>query len=1079
MLLGAPGTGKTRLQSRYTLRQFVDIEPQKAHAMGGHKHLRLADGTDVHLIIHELRTGRGRGTMDSFTHEDKYQEDCQRKRLLEQSDAVMLVFNPWSKASYEWINGKIIEDILYTGRKKQLTSDIVRLLDGLAAAMPKRTMSTRSALSFNSLKKKLPRRPDEPDSDSEASLFSNNDEKHGEDVIDYRGELKRISIVVEGSALKKAQFMIHEKDLPSPPLQSPTPSPLAVVTPDARRSRILPTIREVDESLRRKQRVAVMVDRRHLPIMKHDSIISLQSDSSRSSDYSETASTAIGTNIASEPSDTTHPLLRESNPVSDTVFDEAPERPGYRRSLIRTPTEETEVPVLVVATMTDRLKDMGGTLDRYIAPHQGQRLARKFGPNCAYIETSAKTNANVDEAYGIIVDQVMAKRAAARRDELARARIEAAIAAVQAEPRSVTRMAGPGRSCMPQWTWLDGLLERIPSWETVSEKFSRAFGSAGGGGEQSGDESAAGVVEDVWGEEVVKNPPKAHHLEDGKRASRRHSKGLSAMSDSQRLSEQMSEKTRSGMGNRTMSHDPKRDTSLNTVIEEMSGQGAMSVMPADMARRASQEWVIMPERSDSSYNPFEKDEFKRPMNMVTVTTLDPPKPVKETKQTRRRADILENLKRKPSLKGVRATNTILEGGLDLTRKGSMSLRKAVSKKGRKPDLTVATPTKAYAAADLHQIPDLFRKSRSSLQSRPSTEMTQQKRKSARSSHVSYVSEQAPSIPPLAFDAIIVDDRRASVSVLVRPADQERNDETIEQFLTQDATRHSMVMMLSPTTATRTLSAFVKEINSARAGGVTNTAVMVPEPPAKESRRVSEGVPELAPLPGVESEIEKRVKRITSPEMPSFQLPTSADDYDEFRTVMAPGMADTAIVEEPSLAAIVEEPFTAASVEQPSLAAAAAVEEPSAPVSVHKALPTLPPAPPPSLKTGPTPPQKKSPPPPTPAPAADKHSTSALPPIPETLPAVPAAVHITSKKHDSLPGPIITTTEVHGSDSSEDEKKQQQQQQQQQQPKRLRTPPNSRRARPRPRDSKGLMMAPPARPRRPDNRPDSRPLSAWI
>lgn len=1016
--------------------------------MGGHKHLHLPDGTDVHLIIHELRTGRVWGTADSTAEEDRYQEDCQRKGLLEQSDAVMLVFNPWSKSSYDWINGKIIRDILYTGRKKLLTSDIVRLLDGLAAAMPKRTgsnrsASDRSALSLNSLMKKLPRRPDEPDTDidSGVSLFSEDDEKGSEDRIDYRGELKRISIVVEGSALKKAEFMIHEKDLPStPPPQSPMSSRPTVVTPTTRSSRVLPTIREVDESSRRQQqRVAVMMDRRHLPIMKHDSVVSLQSTLSRSSrsstssTYSDLTATAIGTNHASELSDNTHPMYRESTTVSETILDETTERPGYQRWSTRAPTEETELPVLVVATMTDRLRDKGGNLDRHITPQQGQRLARKFGPNCAYIETSAKTNANVDEAYGIIVDQVMAKRAASRRDDVARARIEAAIAVVQADPATATRAMRQRnmRSCMPQWSWLNGMLAQVPSWETVSRKVSQVFGTAGDG-EESGDESAAEIAEDVWGEEVVKHPSKAHHSE-------RHSKKMSMMSEPKGLSEKMTTDVLSGTGNGPIFPDPARHMSVDPLIEEKAIQGTLEVGPSETTHRASQMMVVMPDRSDLTHNPFAKDEFKRPMNMVTVTTLEPLETTMDSKQSRRGADIRELLKHKTLLKGLRAQSTTFEGGMDQIQE-SINTLTAVSKQGLKLGDTATVREKAYAITDLHQIPDLFRR--------------EPKRSTQHDPARNPVGEQAPSIPPLTFDAIIIDDKRASVSVLVRPSDQARNDETIEHFLAQDATRDSMVMMLSPTTATRTLSAFVKEINSTRASEVMKS--VVPQTRARESRRASEGVPEVSPLPGAESEIERRVKRVTSPNVPSFQLDVSDDARDEFITVLAPGVAD---------AAMVKEPFPTAAVEEPSLATVAPSS--AAPISVDKVLPTTPPTPPPSLKTGPPQPRKKSPPPPSPPAKADEK----LPIIPEALQLMPKAVVLTASiEKDSLTAPIMRTTEVRGSSSSSSEDEWPKR------PERARVPPNPRRARIRARGIKATAMAPPAR--KPQS-PAGRPLSAWI
>lgn len=1065
VLLGAPGTGKTRLQSRYTLRQFVDIESEHAHRMGGHKHLHLLDGTVVHLIIHELRTGRGRATADSVMRDDSYHEDCQRKRLLEQSDAVMLVFNPWAKDTYEWINGKIIEDILYTGKKKQLTSDIVRLLDSLAAAMPQRSKSTRSALSFSSFAKRLPRRPDEPeDSDSEVSLFSNGDEKRDEDDrIDYRGELKRISIVVEGSALKKAEFMIHEKDLPTPPPQSPTPSPLVISSPTTPKNRKLPTIREVEEVSKKAKRVAVMMDRKHLPIMKHDSTISVQSVSSRSSTYSQTE-TAVETERGSASGDA-HPAIRQTDIISDTIVEELEEQSHLSdHTTTRTPNEETEVPVLVVATMTDRLKDNGGNLDRQVTADQGQRLARKFGPNCAYIETSAKSNSNVDEAYGIIVDQVMAKRAVQRRDELARARIEAAIQAVQAETRPTTRMKTRARSCVPHWGWLDGLVTRIPSWEAVTEKVSSVLFTKRMAGE-SADDSTVEVEEDVWGEKVeVKSPRRSHHPDGTARHSKRQSKTQGQPEEQlmmERTGSALGSRAGSALGTQTMSHDAAQAMPLNA-IDEMTGSGQDEAI-----QQARQMLPVLP---DKTYNPFTKEEFQRPMHMVTVTSLVPPASTQEQgKDPRRRTEVLSALGHKSSLKALRAKGSIIEGSFSgLSRKASqmhkgssLSLRRAASRqKHNKPDLVIdTTPTKSNTTmADtdtdqkqsttltpysLAQLPDLIRRKSSRFQKtedalQPSSPHHHHHRRHRDDEpRKSNIGEAAPALPPLEFDAIVIDDKRASVSVLVRPADQEPNEEQVATFLSQDMSRDSFVMMLSPTTATRTLSAFVKEINSARASGVANVVA----PPAvvertertkKTTRRVSEGVPEVPHLPGVESDEEKERRRTVGvipviPEIPRVTTASPAPSSPRYFVSDADACAP--------------------------------------PAAIPKMAPSPPPMP-------------------------DRTMTPPLPPVPDriaVLGPLPATLTAASKKE--MASPIITTTEVRGSDSSEEDQPQERPQEEEE--KRLQTrsrqPPNPRRAKPKPtkntwvkppQKSQKLPQAPPPRMPTPQ-RPDSRPLSAWI
>lgn len=856
VLLGAPRTGKTRLQARYILRQFVDIDYEHAHRMGGHKRLRLLDGTEVHLIIHELRTARGRATTED--------EDCRRKRLLERSDAVILTFNPWSRDSFEWISGKVVDDILDTGRKKQLTSDIFRLLDDLAAVAPRRTMSNRSALPFRNMNKRLPSRPDDAeDSDSELSVVSSTDEKRSEqDRKDYRGELKRISIVVEGPVPNKAEFMIHEKDLPSPPPQSPTPSPLYVPSGGTvnNNSKKLATINEVNEGSMTAKQVAVLMDKKYFPIARHDSAISIQSSMSASSDYSQSNSPLIAPDRHAPDSPTSregHPALRPSTALSD-VFAQAPYEELMRRRRARTPAGETEMPVLVVATMTDRLRDggngngngngNGGTLERRVAADEGQRLARRFGPDCAYIETSARTNANVDEAYGIIVDQVMAKRAAARRDELARVRLEAAIQAIQAEAGSGGRGGGnsngnggsnsnsrsaragtrirprarPTRTCIPSWGWLLAGLP-VPSWSAIA---SALFST--GRHRPAGDAGTTNQEEDIWGEKA-ETKQKRHIAASqgggsggGARYSQRQSTSLSSPTPAaQQLMRDGTSASFGGpglgkrLGARTMSHDHTQDIPLSFVEETTtrpaSGQDEVTWQPGP----------AMPTIPAATYNPFISGEFERPVNMVTVTRLEEGTTARETKAQHRQTGVPTGLPRRPSVKSSRAQSEIIEGGLaSLTRATS-----SASSRDR------SSRTKSFSPAPSADVP-VHR--RSSQSRRDTYDYHHQHR------------EQSP-----AADRTSTDGTEQIAALLSRDSDAAAGRAPSDSF----------VMMLSPTTATRTLRQFVREDISKpaqEAPGAGATAAMsrtsidggVVVPMRHSSRRFSAAAPEVASPPSM-------------------------------------------------------------------------------------------------------------------------------------------------------------------------------------------------------------------------------------
>lgn len=530
LLLGPPGSGKTSLQTRYTLRQFSQVVSGGMHLMGGHKHVPMPDGREVHLIIHEFPTGSGQQTssmMDPFSPDDisrqdtltssssAYHAEVQRKKLLEQSDAVMLLFNPWSKESFEWVNGNVVADIINTGRKEKLKSDIVGILDGLVAAIPgiQRSKSTRST---KLSQKELPRMPSSPgDAKSGVSLFSGLDEKkgRGNDRFDYEGELKRISIVVEGSALKRAEFMIHERDLPPPPEPSPAPKPLVISGPMSLSDRKLPTIREVDSNASLRRNASMWDSHKSASAnRRRDSAFSFRTSSSA---YSQASSTVV--------EDAHGPSMRESNPFTledlvdahmDTLPpEEPPERPPERRVTLPPlpPTEELEIPVLVVASITDRLKDNGGRLPRMVSALQGQELARKFGSNSAYIEVSAKSNANVDEAFGILVDQVMSKRASRKKDEKPSNKVEDIVIIDEEDEmdkdendRSLPARAvlakmprrQKSRSCMPVW-W-DKFVGSVFSWgPSDSEVAAITFEDIGARRE------VEETREDVWGETVV------------------------------------------------------------------------------------------------------------------------------------------------------------------------------------------------------------------------------------------------------------------------------------------------------------------------------------------------------------------------------------------------------------------------------------------------------------------------------------------------------------------------------------------------------------------------------------------------
>ncbi|EPE03270.1 hypothetical protein F503_02008 [Ophiostoma piceae UAMH 11346] len=170
LILGDHGSGKTCLNARYVLRQFVNTGGA-AQLTGGHKLVTvdppasistsatISSSSQVHLIVQDFPCGPWQETIDNrvpdgsvpLTGDYIYatlQSDF-RQSLLTRADAVMLVCNPWSKASFEWINGVkndggnspggdgdedggIVNEVLEAARRKNLPRRVELLLDSLS-----------------------------------------------------------------------------------------------------------------------------------------------------------------------------------------------------------------------------------------------------------------------------------------------------------------------------------------------------------------------------------------------------------------------------------------------------------------------------------------------------------------------------------------------------------------------------------------------------------------------------------------------------------------------------------------------------------------------------------------------------------------------------------------------------------------------------------------------------------------------------------------------------------------------------------------------------------------------------------
>ena len=847
--------------------------------MGGHKHVPMPDGREVHLIIHEFPTGSGQQTssmMDPFSPDDisrqdtltssssAYQAEVQRKKLLEQSDAVMLLFNPWSKESFEWVNGNVVGDIINTGRKKKLTTDIVGILDGLVAAIPgiQRSKSTRS---IKLSQKELPRMPGSPaDDKSGVSLFSGLDEKKGRgyDRFDYEGELKRISIVVEGSALKRAEFMIHERDLPPSPDKNAAPKALVISGPMSLSERKLPTIREVDSNASLRRGAMVWDNHRTGQTnRRRDSAFSFRTSSSA---YSQASSTVV--------EDTHGPSMRESNPFTledlvDAHMDplppeEPPERQPERRVTLPPlpPTEELEIPVLVVASMTDRLKDNGGRLPRMVSALQGQQLARKFGSNSAYIEVSAKSNANVDEAFGILVDQVMSKRALRQEDEKPSNKVEDIVIVEEEDvmdkdendrslPVRAVRAKMPrqkSRSCMPAW-W-DKYVGSVFSWgPSDSEVSAITFEDIGVR------PRVEETREDVWGETVV--------------VKSQNKTSWSAMRKSRVVDPRQSVSTVSTVS--TGTGDTLQGFSIVTpskleraraprtpenpfILEELSWPSKLAAPPP----------VVLPDedekhpRSDEALMDKLDRKLSKKCRPDSLTLGHGPSKGSHSdssdEKRRRNEAILDKVSRKIGLDG---------GPLYLDEKPQpplpvskdnrplsvdSSIARAKSRK-HKADRNQAVYLTNYYPADINRskskpLPGIKTNATDSDDTSSSIITTATSTIPRRRQHTSLISELPPSIPPLRFDAIRFLDGDRRFTVMIRLAEQELEQQRarVHKLVSDDAAA------AAPVTRSHSVGASAKR---PRARGVgTNTVG-----PARAARVSAVAVQQQQPQPQLPSE----------------------------------------------------------------------------------------------------------------------------------------------------------------------------------------------------------------------------------
>lgn len=210
LILGDRGTGKTNLAARYALNQLVDTASQTQY-LGAHRKVHI-DEWNLHVRVTDFPCGpyRSHGNMEvgNWTSEfarpktptrlsratmdgasgfgissipeatvattfnpdfifASFQEDY-RKRLIQQSDAVVILFNPWKRDTFNWVRDYMVSEVAQSSQRKFLGKRVARLLDGLASPSAPQGESVSSANSS--------RIPKDPSNDSALTVIDDADQ---------------------------------------------------------------------------------------------------------------------------------------------------------------------------------------------------------------------------------------------------------------------------------------------------------------------------------------------------------------------------------------------------------------------------------------------------------------------------------------------------------------------------------------------------------------------------------------------------------------------------------------------------------------------------------------------------------------------------------------------------------------------------------------------------------------------------------------------------------------------------------------------------------------------------------------
>jgi len=151
LVLGAPRTGKTALNARFSLSQFVDTH-SAAQQVGTHRLVDIDGGRDrAHVIAQDFPCGpcRNAATSSGATAaapglrgdfifaalQGEY-----RERMLERSDAVMFLVDPASRATAEWVSDGVVAEVRGAETRKYFGRRVELLLDGLDGVVGKGRM---------------------------------------------------------------------------------------------------------------------------------------------------------------------------------------------------------------------------------------------------------------------------------------------------------------------------------------------------------------------------------------------------------------------------------------------------------------------------------------------------------------------------------------------------------------------------------------------------------------------------------------------------------------------------------------------------------------------------------------------------------------------------------------------------------------------------------------------------------------------------------------------------------------------------------------------------------------------------